>query len=46
MVKSFPIFEQATKLGKASRGAYNPELWLIAEGDASDVNNFNTHKHT
>ena len=29
MVKSGPIFDQAAKLGKASRDAYNTELWLI-----------------
>ena len=45
MVKSGPIFDQAAKLGKAFRDAYNPGLWLIlqahlrngvAEGVASD----------
>ena len=50
MIKSGPIFEQAAKLGKASRDAYNPGLWLIlldllknwvAEGVAFDVNDFN-----
>ena len=49
MVKSCPTFDQAAKLGKASRDAYNPELLLIlqdlfknwvAEGVASDVNDF------
>ena len=29
MVKSCLIFDQAAKLGKASREAYNPELLLI-----------------
>ena len=29
MVKSCPIFDQAAKLGKASRDAYNPGLLLI-----------------
>ena len=47
MVKSGPIFDQAAKLGKASRDANNPGLWLIlkdllkncvANGVASDVN--------
>ena len=49
MVKSGLIFDQAAKLGKASRDAYNLGLWLIfqdllknwfAEGVASDVNDF------
>ena len=49
MVKSCLNFDQAAKLGKASRDAYNPGLLLIlsdllknwvAEGDASDVNDF------
>ena len=49
MVKSGPIFGQAAKLGKASRNAYNPGLWLIfydllknwvAEGVATEVNVF------
>ena len=52
MVKSGPIFDQAAKLGKASRDAYNPGLWLIledflknwvAESVASDVNDFTLH---
>ena len=47
MVKSGPIFDQAAKLVKASRDAYDPGLWLIlwallkngvAEGVASDPN--------
>ena len=47
MVKSGLIFDQAAKLGKASRDANNPGLWLIlkdllkncvANGVASDVN--------
>ena len=29
MVKSRPIFDQASKLGKASRNTYNPGLELI-----------------
>ena len=29
MVKSCPIFDQAAKLGKASRDTFNPGLWLI-----------------
>ena len=45
MVKSGPIFDQAANLGKASKDAYDPGLWLIlknwvAEGVASDVNDF------
>ena len=49
MVKSCPIFDQAAKLGKASRDAYNQGLLLIlqdllknwvAEGVTSDVNDF------
>ena len=49
MIKSGPIFDQAAKLGKASRDAYNPCLWLIlldllknwvAESVSSDVNDF------
>ena len=49
MVKSCPIFDQAAKLGKASRDAYNPGLLLIlydllenwvSEGVPSDVNDF------
>ena len=47
MVKSGPIFDQAAKLGKVSRDAYDSGLWLIlqdllknwvAEGVASNVN--------
>ena len=50
MVKSGSIFDQAAKLGKASRDAYNPGLRLIlqallkngvAEGDASDPHDTN-----
>jgi hypothetical protein len=50
MVKSGLIFDQAAKLGKASRDAYNPGLRLIlqallkngvAEGDASDPHDTN-----
>ena len=50
LLKSGPIFDQAAKLGKASRDAYNPGLWLIlfdllknwvAKGMASDINEFN-----
>ena len=49
MVKSCLIFDQAAKLGKASRDAYNQGLLLIlqdllknwvAEGVTSDVNDF------
>ena len=49
MVKSGLIFDQAAKLGKASRDAYNPGLLLIlqdllknwvVEGVASNVNDF------
>ena len=49
MVKSCLIFDQAEKLGNASRDAYNPGLLLIlqallknwvAEGVASNVNDF------
>ena len=29
MVKSCQIFDQVAKLGKASRDAYNPGLWII-----------------
>jgi hypothetical protein len=29
LLKSGPIFDQAVKLGKATRDAYNPGLWLI-----------------
>ena len=29
LLKSDPIFDQAAKLGKASRNAYDPGLWLI-----------------
>ena len=52
MVKSCSIFDQAAKLGKASRDAYIPELLLIlydllknwdAKGVASDINNFILH---
>ena len=47
MVKSCPIVDQAAKLGKAFRDAYNPGFLIIlsdplknwvAEGVASDVN--------
>ena len=50
MVKSGPIFDQDAKLGKASRDAYNPGLWLISsallkngvtEGVASDPHDTN-----
>ena len=49
LLKLGPIFHQAAKLGKASRNAYNPGLWLIfydllknwvAEGVTSEVNDF------
>jgi hypothetical protein len=49
LLKSGLIFDQAAKLGKASRDAYNPGLWLIlldllknwvAESVSSDVNDF------
>ena len=49
IVKSGLIFDQAAKLGKACRDAYNPGLWLIfkdlfknwvAKGVASDINDF------
>ena len=50
MVKSGAIFDQAAKLGKASRDAYNPGLWLIlknllknwvAKSVASGIDDFN-----
>ena len=50
IVKSGPIFDQVAKLGKASRDAYNPGLWLIlyalmkngvAEGVAPDPHDTN-----
>ena len=53
MVKSGPIFDQAAKLGKASRDAYNPGLWLIlqallkngvAKGVASDPHDTKLHR--
>ena len=31
VVKSGPIFDQAEKLGKPSRDAYNPGLWLFCK---------------
>jgi hypothetical protein len=49
MVKSYPIFDQAAKLGKASRDTYKPGLLIfmyvlfkncVAEGVSSDVNDF------
>ena len=46
MVKSCPIFDEAAKLGKASRITANFvrhfENW-VAEGVASDVSDFNIH---
>ena len=46
IVKSGPIFDQAAKLGKTSRSAYNPGLWLVLYAllknwvVASNVNDF------
>ena len=49
MVNQALFFDQAAKLGKTSKDAYNPGLWLIlldllknwvAEGVAFEVNDF------